>query len=165
MRIKIFLILTLLLLMHPTQAYATEYAVAGISATLDKLKDIEIFSPEEIEVLYRIVEAEVTKGDIEAKKNVASVILNRVHSDGFPDTISEVVFQKGQFSPVEDKRYWQVDITDETKEAVNFVLANGPTTDALYFCNLDLASRKMKNWFRNNLVYLFTDKVNHSFYK
>ena len=38
----------------------------------------------------------------EGKLGVANVILNRLHSSRFPDTMEGVVYQKGQFGPVKD---------------------------------------------------------------
>jgi N-acetylmuramoyl-L-alanine amidase len=118
----------------------------------------------EREILERIVEAEATDQSIDSKKNVGSVIMNRVESNSFPDNIEDVVFQKRQFSPIEDKRYYKVDITQDTKDAVEEVLLNGVTNEALYFCNPDdVKSAKNKRWF-SKLKYLFTDDANHSFY-
>ena len=160
---KIFVLTTLLTLLMTGQAYAEE-GVAGISITLDQVKGLDICPQGEKEVLYRIVEAEATGECIEAKKNVASVILNRVHSKDFPNTITGVVFQKHQFSPIGDKRYWSVEVTEETIHAVDEIFEKGVTTEALFFVNLNNTSRKMKNWFRK-LEYLFTDPSGHSFYK
>lgn len=160
---KILFATILMTFLMTGQAMAEE-GVAGISATLEKVKDDSIIPETEKTVLYRIVEAETTGEGEEAKKNVASTILNRVHNNSFPNTISEVVFQNYQFSPVSDKRYWSVEVTEETMQAVNDVIANGSTTEALYFCNLNNVSGKMKRWFKK-LDYLFTDEANHSFYK
>jgi spore germination cell wall hydrolase CwlJ-like protein len=123
------------------------------------------FSKSEVEILERITEAEVTGGDIESKKNVVSVIINRLESDEFPDTIEKVVFQKRQFSPIADKRYYEVIITDDTRKAVDEILLNGVVNEALFFCNPnDVKSSKNKKWFLA-LKYLFTDNSGHSFYK
>ena len=48
----------------------------------------------ELEVLLRIVEAEAGCEDEEGKLLVANVILNRLNSPKFPDSITEVVFQR-----------------------------------------------------------------------
>lgn len=160
---KILILTALLTLLMTTPAYAEE-GVAGISVTLDQVKDLDIYPNDEMEALYRIVEAEATGHNTEAKKNVASVILNRVNDKDFPDTITDVVFQKNQFSPISDKRYWEVEITEDTMAAVNDVIKQGTTTEALYFVNLENTSKKMKTWFKS-LEYLFKDKANHSFYK
>lgn len=123
------------------------------------------YTSQEIEVLHRITEAEATGASIEAKKNVASVIINRVRSDRFPDTIEGVVFQKSQFSPIYDGRFYSVDITNETIQAVDSVLNNSVTNNALFFCNYkDVGSLSTQKWF-NNLTYLFKDDSEHSFYR
>lgn len=160
---KLFILTAMLTLLMTGQAYAEE-GVAGISITLDQVKGLDICPQGEKEVLYRIVEAEATGECIEAKKNVASVVLNRVHNKDFPNAITGVVFQKHQFSPIGDKRYWSVEVTEETIQAVDEVIKHGATTEALYFVNLENTSRKMRNWFRK-LEYLFTDPSGHSFYK
>ena len=160
---KLFILTAMLTLLMTGQAYAEE-GVAGISVTLDQVKDLDIYPQGEKEVLYRIAEAEATGECTDAKKNVASVILNRVHNKDFPNAITGVVFQENQFSPIGDKRYWEVEVTEETIQAVDEVITNGTTTEALYFVNLENTSRKMKNWFKK-LEYLFTDPSGHSFYK
>lgn len=119
---------------------------------------------DDISVLERIVEAECTGGDIASKKNVASVILNRVDHPSFADSVTNVVFQGRQFSPTIDGRYWSVVVTNETKQAVNEVLQNGRTNDALYFANISaVKNEKIKEWFKT-LNFLYIDDIGHSFY-
>lgn len=122
-------------------------------------------SNKEREILLRITEAEATGASIKARENVASVIINRVDSKKFPNTVKEVVFQKKQFSPISDGRYNKVKITDKTIQAVDNVLNNGTTNDALFFCNYkDVKSLSTQKWF-NKLRYQFKDDSGHSFYK
>ncbi len=63
-----------------------------------------VYSEAEVSILERIVEAEAGGEDEDGKLLVANVVLNRVRDEAFPDTISEVVFQRTggvtQFSPV-----------------------------------------------------------------
>lgn len=127
---------------------------------------INSISNNDIAMLERIVEAEATGGNVESKKNVASVILNRLISDQFPNTIEGVIFQRDgnvvQFAPTIDGRYYSVTVTQGTKKAVQEVLKNGDTTNgALYFCNP--ADIKTK-WF-NSLNKIFTDDIGHNFFK
>lgn len=157
-----------------------EIPIAGIDLLLNEVSDDDIvtksveeianYSEVEIEILERIAEAEATSGNIKSKENIVSVILNRVSSTSFPDTIEKVVFQHTknyyQFSSVGDKRYFKVNITNETKEAVRNVIENGRTTEALYFFNMkDVQSNKIKKWISNRLTFVFKDDINHSFYK
>lgn len=117
-------------------------------------------------ILYRIVEAEATNGDKQSKKNVTHVILNRLKSNKFPKTISGIVFQKHQFSPISDGRYYSVTIKESTKQAVIEAYEEGDTTGgALYFANMSCVSNvNTRRWF-NSMTYLFKDSIGHSFYK
>lgn len=87
-------------------------------------KPVYTVTDEEYEILCRITEAE-TDGTLEQKQNVVSCIFSRMEYKGFPNTVRGVVFEKGQFSPISDKRYYSVKVSDRTKEAVNNVLQNG----------------------------------------
>lgn len=126
-------------------------------------------SSKEIEILQRIVEAEATGEDIKGKILVANVIINRVNDSAFPDSVEKVVFQKTggtyQFSPISDKRYYSVSISDETKEAVQRVLQGEDYSQgALYFSARKRASASNMRWFDNNLKWLF-QYGNHEFFK
>lgn len=132
-------------------------------------KDKKIFremSKDDRFTLYRIVEAEATNGDKQSKKNVAHVILNRVKSNKFPNTISGVVFQKHQFSPISDGRFYSVEIKESTKQAVIEAYEEGDTTGgALYFANMScVTNANTRRWF-NSMTYLFKDSIGHSFYR
>ena len=52
--------------------------------------------------LVYIIHAEAGNQDLTGKKLVADVVLNRVWDDRFPDSIHDVIFQPGQFSPIEN---------------------------------------------------------------
>jgi len=127
-----------------------------------------LITPEDKEVLLRIVEAEATGEDVMGRMLVANVILNRVVSEEFPNSIPEVVFShRGdtyQFAPIKDGRYWKVRITDKTKEAVERVLAGEDYSQgALYFAARRMANQKAMRWFDTALTYLFTYGV-HEFF-
>lgn len=53
---------------------------------------------DELELLAQVVEAEAGNQDMTGKRLVVDVVLNRVDSPLFPDTITEVLEQKNQFS-------------------------------------------------------------------
>lgn len=116
-------------------------------------------------ILCRIVEAEATGQEVEGKMLVANVILNRVNSDKFPDSVEKVVFANKQFSPIRDGRYYKVSITDGTKEAVKRVL-NGEdkSNGALYFMSRRRASSKNVVWFDNHLTKV-AEYGGHEFFK
>ena len=58
---------------------------------------------QEYQVLLKIVEAEAGGEDLTGRVLVANVVMNRVRSDRFPNSVSEVVYQRSggsvQFSP------------------------------------------------------------------
>ncbi len=120
-------------------------------------------------ILERIVEAEATDKDRKSKILVANVILNRVRSEEFPDSIEAVVFQrengKVQFSPTADGRYNSVHVTESTKESVERALEGEDYSEgALYFVEKTIANPKNVSWFEQSLTRLFTYE-GHSFYK
>lgn len=124
---------------------------------------------EELEILERIVEAEAGNQDAEGKLLVANVILNRVESEKFPDTVKEVVLQKEkgvcQFSPVSSGRIWKVEISEETCEAVERALEGEDISDgALYFAARKHADGEKMRWFDTKLMYLF-EHGGHEFFR
>lgn len=115
---------------------------------------------EDLEVLLRIVEAEAGCEDEEGKLLVANVILNRLDSEKFPDSITEIVFQRengvSQFSPVADGSYNRVNISEETVEAVGRALSGEDISQgALYFAARKYADSESMRWFDEKLTLLF----------
>ena len=120
-----------------------------------------ILSREDYENLLRIVEAEASGEDETGKLLVANVVLNRVNDEDFPDTVTEVIFQKNngvtQFSPVANGRFWTVEVSEETVTAVNKALAGEDASQgALYFAARKYADKGSMRWFDRCLNYLFT---------
>ena len=125
------------------------------------VEDKNILSKEDYENLLRIVEAEASGEDETGKLLVANVVLNRVESESFPDTVTEVIFQKNkgvtQFSPVSNGRFWMVEISEETISAVDRALAGEDVSQgALYFAARKYADAENMRWFDERLDYLFT---------
>lgn len=114
----------------------------------------------DLEVLLRIVEAEAGCEDEDGKLLVANVILNRLNSDHFPDSITEIVFQRengvSQFSPIADGSYNKVQISEETVNAVGRALAGEDISrGALYFASRKYADSESMRWFDEKLTLLF----------
>ena len=120
------------------------------------------------ETLLRIVEAEAGGEDENGKLLVANVVLNRVDSPLFPDTVREVVYQQDygvyQFSPVKDGRIERVTVSDETRRAVErAVYGEDISRGALYFAARSKASGESMRWFDSSLTWLFA-YGGHEFY-
>ncbi len=127
------------------------------------------FTEEDYANLLRIVEAEASGEDETGKLLVANVVLNRVKDEDFPDTITEVIFQRNkgvtQFSPVSNGRFWKVEISEETISAVNRALSGEDASQgALYFAARKYADADNMRWFDERLDYLFAHG-GHEFFK
>ena len=106
----------------------------------------------ELWYMYEVVEAETHGCDQESKMHVAHVIMNRVNSPLFPNTITQVCLQSGQF-------VLRSDVEQSTIDAVNYALTIGDTTGgALYF-----HSGGYTETF-SGASYIFTDSCGHHFY-
>lgn len=143
--------LVFILLLSFIIAFSCECTVYGDTddrplTIFDKLFNITIISDEDCEIFYRIVEAEATDGTLENKINVASVVLNRLHSGEWGNTVKSVVFAKGQWSPISDGRYYTVKITPTSVLAVKFVLLFGSKNNDMFFCTRTCSSYKT-GWF------------------
>jgi len=103
----------------------------------------ETYSPAEKDLLARLVNAEAKGESYEGKVAVATVVLNRVESERFPDTVSEVINDKNQFSPVSNGSINQ-EASEEAVEAVNEAIAlqEEEGTEATFFYNPDLTNDK-----------------------
>ena len=125
-------------------------------------------SDKDYEVLLRIVEAEAGGEDKTGKILVANVVLNRMESSKFPDTVEEVVFQHEggcyQFSPIENGRYESVCVSEETYEAVERALEGEDLSQgALYFVSEKYADPESFKWFQTKLTLLYSHG-GHNFY-
>ena len=112
-------------------------------------------------MLCKIAMAEAESEGVEGKALVMLVVLNRVWSEEFPDTIEEVIFQKNQFSPVANGRYDAVEPDEECYEALKLIQVDhwNESQDALYF-----ESKSDSKWHSENLEFLFKHG-RHYFYK
>ena len=122
-------------------------------------------SDDDYQVLLRIVQAEAGVCDEKGKILVANVVLNRVKSQEFPDSVRSVVYEPSQFSPVSDGSINSVKVTEETKACVNRALEGEDYSDgALYFMNRRGSRSRAVSWFDSHLTYLFRHQ-NHEFFK
>jgi N-acetylmuramoyl-L-alanine amidase len=73
---------------------------------------------EDARLLMRVAEAEAGDQGSDGMWLVMSVVINRVRSDTWPDTIREVIYQKSQFSSVGDGRIDKLEISAAAHEAL-----------------------------------------------
>lgn len=103
-------------------------------------------STREKELLIRLVYAEARGEPLEGQVAVAAVVLNRVKSPKFPDTVWDVIHQQGQFTPVEAGLLPTAVRSGTISEAVERALyGEDPTGGALFFYNPS-TSQAMDYW-------------------
>ncbi|MDA2779421.1 LysM peptidoglycan-binding domain-containing protein [Bacillus cereus group sp. Bc002] len=103
------------------------------------LKINSSISEKEKDLMARLVTAEAGGESYKGKVAVAKVILNRVNAKGFPNTITDVIYEPIKygyaFTPVTDGRINQP-ASAEAKMAVEEAIStNGIHSDWLYFYN------------------------------
>lgn len=152
------------------KAAATEQAektAATVQAgkTAQAEQALEKEASADYQVLLNIVQAEAGNCDDKGKILVANVIMNRVKSSVFPDTITDVVYQRSQFSPVQNGSINRVQVTDNTIRCVERALAGEDYSQgALYFMNRSASRSGSAGWFDRSLTYLFQHGA-HEFFK
>lgn len=103
-------------------------------------------SSKEKDLLIRLVYAEARGESLEGQTAVAAVVLNRVKSPKFPDTVWDVIHQPGQFTPVETGSLPASVRGGTITEAVERALyGEDPTGGALFFYN-PATSQAMDYW-------------------
>ncbi|PEO55387.1 cell wall hydrolase [Bacillus wiedmannii] len=96
-------------------------------------------SLQEVDLMARLVNAEAGGEPHKGKVAVAKVVLNRANANGFPNTITDVIYEPIKngyaFTPVTDGRINQP-ATQEARMAVEEALTSkGTNSDWLYFYN------------------------------
>ncbi len=90
----------------------------------------------DLELLSTIIYCEAGNQSYEGQLAVGSVILNRVESSSFPNSISGVIYQSGQFSPVASGRFAHAlaaGLGSQCLSAAQAVLNGSRNVDCLYF--------------------------------
>ena len=79
---------------------------------------------EETYLLAKIAMAEAEGEDTEGKALVIMVVLNRVWSNRFPNSVEEVIMQKNQFSVTQEGgRWWKVEPNEDCYKALDMIVA------------------------------------------
>lgn len=143
------------------------------SATKNEVSknDIEVFNQHgsqlkvtkaDIELMAKLVYCESRGEPFEGKVAVASVVLNRVMNPKFPNTISDVIFQKNAFSCVSNGKIVaqpNESCYDAVYEAIR---GKDPTNEALFFYNPAIATC---SWMKETSKKDSKKIGNHTFFK
>lgn len=97
-------------------------------------------SENDIRIMANAVYGESRGEPYEGQVAVAAVILNRVRSPSFPNTVSGVIFQPGAFTAVADGQIWLTP-NDNAKKAVRDALGGwDPSGGCIYYFNPETAT-------------------------
>lgn len=125
----------------------------------------ESYSQTDLYWMSRIIHAEAEAESYNGKVAVGNVILNRVRSNLFPNTVKAVIFEyyQGipQFSPVEEGTIYNTPSNVSIQAAKDAFNGVKPVGTATYFFNPDKATGK---WIVDNKTYVMRIN-NHVFYK
>jgi len=112
---------------------AGDATISALGLTLGG--DRREISDSDIEIIARAIYGEGRGEPYEGQVAIGAVIINRLESPDFPDTVSGVVYQSGAFDAVRDG---QINLTpDNTAYQAALDAVNGwdPTGGALYYWN------------------------------
>ncbi|PWW31243.1 N-acetylmuramoyl-L-alanine amidase [Cytobacillus oceanisediminis] len=88
-----------------------------------------------VDMMAHVVYGEARGESYEGQVAVAAVILNRVQSDEFPSTISNVIFQKNAYTAVSDGQYWMHPNDIAYRAVKDAYLGWDPSSGATYYYN------------------------------
>jgi len=129
--------------------WASYSFIDDVSTSLIQSRD---WDTEDGYLLARIAMAEAESEDTEGKALVICTVLNRVWSDGFPNTIKEVIYEDGQFTPITNGRWDKVEPDEDCYKALRLVESGWDESQgALYF----EVTTTEKTWHNTNLKKLF----------
>lgn len=93
------------------------------------------FSQNDIQLIANAVHGESRGEPYIGQVAVAAVILNRVNSASFPNTVSGVIFEPGAFTAVADGQIWLTPNATSKKAVLDAINGWDPTGEALYYFN------------------------------
>lgn len=127
----------------------------------EKIPQAEKYTQEEKEILLRIATAEGESEGADGMYRVLEVVINRVNSDRYPDTIKGVVFQDYpcvQFESTANGRYKNCEITEDAKNAYDHLNSIG-VLDKRIVAFEHVSGNVLSRWYE----YLYS-VGNHRFY-
>ncbi|WP_238492491.1 spore cortex-lytic enzyme [Desulfotruncus alcoholivorax] len=89
----------------------------------------------DVALLARVIEGEAADESYYGKLAVGAVILNRVRSASFPDTIAGVIFQPGAFESVSNGQINRPLTKESLRAAREAMAGSDPSGGALFFWN------------------------------
>lgn len=124
---------------------------AALGVSLGSSAPAASYNESEIYTLARLVHGEARGEPYVGQVAVAAVVLNRVRSAAFPNTISGVVYQAGAFDCVADGQINMAPSSDALRAARDAMNGWDPTGGCIYYYNPATAT---SNWIWSREVRL-----------
>ena len=134
-----------------------ESTAAALGVTLAGSVSAASYNESETYLLGRLVHGEARGELYVGKVAVAAVVLNRVKSPSFPNTISGVIYQSGAFDAVADGQINLTPDEDSLRAARDALNGWDPTGGCLYYYNPATATN---GWIWSRTVQLSIGKHN-----
>lgn len=93
---------------------------------------------------------------------MAAVVINRIDSPGFPNTLREVVYQPRAFTCVDDGQIDLVPDLESYRAAFDAILGVDPTSGCVFYYNPQIATSK---WMKTRIQVSAITVGNHIFMK
>ena len=113
----------------------------------------QVYQSDVVYWLSRIINAESGNQPLEGKIAVGNVVLNRVASSIFPDTVYEVIFQRNQFTPVSNGSIYNTPNAESVIAAKLCLEGANTAGNSLYFVNPRVSPN---SWASRNRPYVAT---------
>ncbi|MGN0754796.1 MAG: spore cortex-lytic enzyme [Aristaeellaceae bacterium] len=115
---------------------------AAMGIPLTGTISVSLYRESELSLLARLVNGEARGEPYIGQVAVAAVVLNRVRSDEFPDTISGVIFQPGAFDAVWDGQFDMEPTASCVRAARDAMNGWDPTGGCTYYYNPSTATNE-----------------------
>lgn len=113
---------------------------AALGVSLTGTVSAALYRESELSILARLVSGEARGEPYIGQVAVAAVVLNRVRSDDFPDTVSAVIFQPGAFDAVWDGQFDMTPTDSALRAARDAMNGWDPTGGCTYYYNPSTAT-------------------------
>ena len=120
------------------------------------------WNADDIHLLAKLIHGEARGEPYIGKVAVAAVVINRINSQIFPNTLKEVVYQPRAFTCVDDGQINLTPDLDSYRAAFDAILGNDPTGGCVFYYNPRTATSR---WMKTRIQASTVTLGNHIFMK
>lgn len=107
--------------------------------TWKALKRVSV-NRQELDMLAKLIYGEARGESYKGQVAVGAVVMNRVKSEKFPNTIGQVIFEPRAFTAIDDGQYWLTPNATAYKAALDAVRGWDPSHGSLFYFNPETAT-------------------------